>query len=140
LCADDRDFFRPPGQRGYVVQPVEVRSQVSMSRRTGTARQGLLFSTEYGVPALRFDGRIFGSLEGALIDDAGLPNARTYPLTLLLAALLCLDRLGGNKSAGAGRVDVQVSRLLVDGTERTVEHYLDGVTQLEYYDLAEEES
>jgi CRISPR/Cas system CSM-associated protein Csm3 (group 7 of RAMP superfamily) len=136
LCKEDRDFFQPPERHGSFVTPqTETRTQVSLSRYTGTARRQLLFSTEYGVPEVRFDGRISGSLSGvALIDGSA-----TYSLLLLLAALRSLEAIGGNKSTGAGRVTCIITQCQVDGIGKSVDDYLALLPEFEYYELAAEE-
>lgn len=140
LCNEDRDFFKDqPNQDQpdrFMTKQSEVRTQVSMSRVTGTARRDLLFSSEYGIPELRFDGAIYGILAGPpLIDDP----AKTYALILLLAALRSIDCLGGNKSAGAGRVMCEITRLRVDDTSKDVQEYLNRLSEFEFYELAEGE-
>ena len=54
-----------------------------MSRRTGAARQNALFSSEYGVPDLRFEASIHGVLSGLPFID----KPETHSLVLLIAAL-----------------------------------------------------
>jgi CRISPR/Cas system CSM-associated protein Csm3 (group 7 of RAMP superfamily) len=144
LCAEDREFFRPASDdEKFMTQQTETRTQVSLSRRTGTARRGLLFSSEYGVPDLRFNGRISGTLSGVPV----IEGTTTYSLILLLASLSALEALGGNKSTGAGRLCCQITQLSIDGTaldnaeevRQKVQAYLDLLPEFEYYELAEEE-
>jgi CRISPR/Cas system CSM-associated protein Csm3 (group 7 of RAMP superfamily) len=114
----------------------DTRTRVSLSRLTGTARLQALFSSEYGVPALRFDGGITGLLQGVpLIDD----DTVTYALLLLLAALGSVEALGGDKSVGVGRVHCEVTHITVNGQARQVSDYLALLPEFETYALAEEE-
>jgi hypothetical protein len=48
----------------YLASQVSVRGQVSLSRLSGTARRGFLYSSEYGIADLRFAGRVYGLLPG----------------------------------------------------------------------------
>lgn len=94
-----------PGDGKHKARQVEERTQVSLSRRTRTAKQGQLYSSEYGIKSLRFSGQVYGFLNGTSI----MGEPQTYSLVILLAGLKSIDRLGGNKSAGAGNVTCQVA-------------------------------
>lgn len=137
LCDEDRELLTVgDGRRPRLtLPPTETRTQVSMSRRLGTARSGLLFTSEYGLGGLRFDGRIAGALVGVpLLSDGG----RSYELALLLAAFHSLERIGGNTSVGAGRVRCEIRGLAVDGRalgEAEGLALLDGLADLEVYEL-----
>jgi len=138
LCAEDEALLRigDDGRERLVLSPTETRTQVSMSRRLGTARRGLLFTSEYGLGGLRFDGRIVGVLRGVpLLSDP----TRSYELTLLLAALKSLARIGGNSSAGAGQVTCVIEALSVNGgelSEEAVDSALGGLADMELYQLS----
>ena len=72
-------------------------------------------------------------------EDARSP---TYALLLLVAGLLSIERLGGNRSAGAGRCRLEINSLDVGGVPMKVKDCLE---QIEYlalleYALAEEEA
>jgi CRISPR/Cas system CSM-associated protein Csm3 (group 7 of RAMP superfamily) len=99
----ERDFFG--NSNNSMSLQTSERTQVSLSRRTGTARPQMLFSSEFGLTDLRFDGEICGYVSDLPLDDT--PDSPTYALLLLLAGLASLDRLGGNKSTGVGRCSVQ---------------------------------
>lgn len=138
LCEDDQTLFGAPTpdlEARFREFQVEPRTRVSMSRLTGAARSGQLFASEYGLAGLRFHGLIRGVLTGAsLSDDAA--NA-SYSLLLLLSGLLAVDRLGSNRSAGAGSCRTSILELKVNGLERSVETLLDYIPELEYYALAD---
>lgn len=111
---EDRKFFNSDSgtdkehTERFRAQQIDTRTQVSMSRVTGTARRGMLFSSEYGIRELRFCGTIQGRLSGVpTIDDA----TTSYSLVLLLAALCSLDRIGGGKSTGFGHVVCHITHL-----------------------------
>lgn len=137
LCDDDVRFFQPPqsDEKKYMAQQTEVRTQVSISRRTGAARQNALFSSEYGVPELCFDASIRGLLSGLPF----IGRTETYSLALLIAALYSLEKIGGNKSVGAGRVSCTITQLRVDDQERAVDEYLELLPEFELYELVEDE-
>lgn len=114
LTEEDRKLFTPPPalrewRDRFLAWQTEKRTQVSIWRPTGTAESGFLYNSEYGVAGLRFDGRIAGSLPAGLQGEWGL--------ALLLAGLLSIDRIGGNKSSGGGLVACSIRRLLVGGKE-----------------------
>ncbi len=118
---------------------VERRTQVSLSRATRTAQSGMLFTSEYGVPNLIFEGSIVGLLAGfPLGSDKG--NKGTYSLLLLLAGLKSLDRLGGSKSSGAGQVVCQLTDCKVDGQVTAPDNLIKRLEEIEYYWLVREEA
>jgi CRISPR/Cas system CSM-associated protein Csm3 (group 7 of RAMP superfamily) len=125
----------------YKAWQTEQRTQVSMSRLTRTAQPGMLYTSEYGVRDLHFEGHITGMLEGA-----PLPNldVGTYPLLLLVAGLLSLDRLGGNKSAGAGKASCEIAdqEVCIDRQPFSVAALLEELPYLdeEFYSLWREEA
>jgi len=97
----------------YRARQVETRTQVSISRLTGTAQMGALYHSEYGMYGLKFAGEIKGVLMGTPLMGAPQWN---FPLLVLVAGLLSLDRIGGNKSTGAGEVICTISAILGDDT------------------------
>jgi len=108
MIDDDKNLFRTENraqEAKFKAWQTEQRTQVSMSRLTRTAQQGMLYTSEYGVRALRFAGRITGILEGTPLPDSDLG---TFSLLLLVAGLLSINRLGGNKSTGAGEVSCEI--------------------------------
>jgi len=106
LFDDDNKLFDSPNEKGkYKARQIEERTQVSLSRRTRTAKSGHLYTSEYGIKSLRFEGQVYGFLNGKSI----MGEPPTYSLVILLAGLKSIDRLGGNKSAGAGSVTCQVA-------------------------------
>jgi len=138
LCEDDRSLFEAPSPdlaARYSEFQVEPRMRVSMSRLTGAARSGQLFASEYGLAGLRFHGLIRGVLSGVPLPDER-SNA-SYTLLLLLAGLLAIDRLGSNRSAGAGGCHTAILELRVNGREQSIESLLDYIPDLEYYALAD---
>jgi CRISPR/Cas system CSM-associated protein Csm3 (group 7 of RAMP superfamily) len=143
LVEEDRELFRTDSrelQDRFRARQTEKRTQVSLSRLTRTARPGLLYSSEYGIRNLRFEGSIVGVLDGAPLYDL---SPGTYPLLLLVAGLLSLDHLGGNRSAGAGRISCEISdqQVQVNQQPLSVAALLDELPYLEeeFYALWREE-
>ena len=139
LNSESRDFFRPQHaprlKAAYRRWQVQERTQVSLSRLTRTARPGALFTREYGIRGLAFDGRIYG-----VVEDLSLPGQEsTFALVLLVAGLLMVDCLGGGRSTGAGRCAVSISSVRVNGQRKDSAELLKGLGDLELYDLVAEE-
>lgn len=101
-----------PRARDLALQ-TEVRTQVSLSRLTRTAKPGLLFTSEYGIKDLAFQGRIQGYLEDWSREVLG-NSEETFALTLLVAGLLGVERVGGNRSAGFGACQCSLDALTID--------------------------
>ncbi len=122
----------------YKARQIEERTQVSLSRRTRTAKQGQLYSSEYGIKSLRFGGSVYGYLDGLALEDQPDYN---YSLLLLLAGLKSVDRLGSNKSAGAGQVTLSIDAPILVNNKPVDPKFLLELTpeNLEYYKLAREE-
>lgn len=140
LSQEDQQLFDGADQpKKYLEKQTFQRTQVSMSRLTGTASQGLLYTSEFGLSQLRFTGQIYGSLSGrATWDQADSP---TYALVLLVAGLLSIDRMGGSKSRGAGQCQCTIKEAAVQINQQpwpvtTILEFLDG---LEVHDLAWEQ-
>jgi CRISPR/Cas system CSM-associated protein Csm3 (group 7 of RAMP superfamily) len=139
LSVESRDFFRPHHapllEAAYRRWQVQERTQVSLSRLTRTARPGALFTSEYGIQGLAFDGRIYGVVE----DWPLLYQESTFALVLLVAGLLAVDRLGGNRSTGAGRCAIAISSVTVDGNQKTPTRLLEGLEEFALYQTVAEE-
>jgi len=135
---EDRNFYDgTQTPKKYLQKQVEIRTQVSLSRLTRTARPGMLFSSEYGQRELHFEGQIYGVLAGVPL--VSQPNI-TYSLLLLVAALMSLDRLGGNKSTGLGRVDCTITDMKVDLTFMDPSICIQELSDMELFELAQEEA
>jgi CRISPR/Cas system CSM-associated protein Csm3 (group 7 of RAMP superfamily) len=132
LTQEWREFFHPRNQprqvdyyrRGQIME----RTRVSLSRLTGAARSDALFTSEYGIPGLAFDGRIHGIIEDWPIDDE-----RTFALSLLAAGVLAVGCLGADRSTGAGRCTISQLSVLADGHLQDLARLLEGLEVLELY-------
>lgn len=116
LCHEDRIFFEEGGSNDWLARQAVIRTRVGLSRVTNTVRTHQLFSTEYGIPGLRFDGVVSGYLQGIAPAKAGdYPPDYTFSLLLLVAAFSSLDGIGGEKSVGAGHIDCNIGSVQIDG-------------------------
>lgn len=92
---------------------VFARTRVSLSRRTGAAQRQLLYTTEYVAPAVTFAGRIAGVIQW---NPSDLFRDEHHPLTaLLVAGLLAVDRIGGDRSVGGGHCAIRLVALRLNG-------------------------
>jgi CRISPR/Cas system CSM-associated protein Csm3 (group 7 of RAMP superfamily) len=114
------------------------RTQVSLSRRTGAAKPKMLFSSELGLTDLRFEGGIYGYISDVPINDR--PDSPTFAEVLLVAGLMSMDRIGGNKSTGIGRCRMEVVSLSVNGQSHDPADWLESLADLEYADLVRAET
>ena len=129
----DRNFLG----RSFSLQTSE-RTQVSLSRQTGTAKPKMLFSSELGLTDLRFEGEIYGYVSDVPINDQ--PDSPTFAELLLVSGLMSIDRLGGNKSTGVGRCQIEVVSLNINGHLCDPAGCLERLVDLEYADIAREEA
>lgn len=84
-----------------------VQARTAIDRLTGTVMEQHLFTTELAEGDIDLAGRIRARHPAGILtqeDGAGFP----YEYALLVAGLLSLDALGGDKSAGLGRCEVAV--------------------------------
>ncbi len=117
---------------------VEVRTQNRISRRLGTAVEKALFSSEYGLRSLAFQGEIAGVIDGVPIAGEDL----SYSLVLFVAGLGLFERIGGNKSIGMGQFSFQVAGdcVRVNQQDYAVNDIIALLDYLELYDDALEEA
>lgn len=146
LPEKERQWFEPPysdnrmrdwKRSEFRAWQTEKRTQVGISRLTRTAEPGLLYNSEYGTRGLQFDGQIVGMLNGFAIIPG---EAGTYSLLLLLAGLKSLNRIGGNKSDGAGQVTCEITNLTVNGQALDHKTLLNKLEDLELYWIVREEA
>jgi CRISPR/Cas system CSM-associated protein Csm3 (group 7 of RAMP superfamily) len=131
LVQEDKKYFDGiQEEKRYLDHQVQQRTQVSISRLTGAAQPGLLYTGEFGLRYLRFEGRIYGLLQG--FEFPGTQHG-TYSLLLLLAGLCSLERLGGSRSSGAGRLTCELTSLWVNGKEQDPRAWLEELEALEWY-------
>lgn len=138
LIAEHQQFFdhtelrlRSKYRRGQV----ETRTQSSLSRRTRTARAGMLYTSEWGLRALQFEGAIYGTLEGFAFREV----SGTYSLVLLVAGLHAVDHVGGNTSTGGGRCRIEITDLVLNGETQEPAQLLNRLEYLYFYHMARED-
>lgn len=128
---------RKAGPPRYAQRQVETRTQVSLSRLTRTAKAGHLYTSEYGIRQLCFEGSIYGYLTGYRLPEV---ESGSYSLLLLLAGLLSVDQIGGMKSTGAGQVEIQVVQLQINGQTVEINVFLNNLPDIELYWIEREEN
>lgn len=88
----------------------QVYGRTAVDRLVGTVRSGHLFFTQVAIKHLSpLEGRIIARHPPGTLtqDQAGFP----YEYALLVAGLLSIDKLGGDKSAGFGACRVHIVQL-----------------------------
>ena len=85
---------------------VSVQPRTALDRVTGTVMEQHLFTTEFTEGDISLQGSIRARHPAGVLtqDGDGLP----YEYALLVAALLSLDTLGGDKSVGLGRCEIKL--------------------------------
>jgi CRISPR/Cas system CSM-associated protein Csm3 (group 7 of RAMP superfamily) len=129
-----------------------ISTQVRIDRRWRTAVEDALYTSEYGIPFLKFTGSIKGSLDCTPIPSSAFPDpecrgdpgvpAPTYSLLLLLAGLLMLEQIGGNKSAGKGQCTCEIEMVTLDRqpcATKTWQCWIKHLDVLSSYPLPEKE-
>jgi hypothetical protein len=96
----------------------------------------MLYSGEFGLRYLRFEGEIYGLLRGFEFPGS---QEGTYGLLLLVAGLRSLARLGANRSNGAGKVTCEIISLRVNGKEQDPRGWLEELDALGWYREEREE-
>ena len=83
-----------------------VQPRTALDRVTGTVMEQHLFTTEFAEGGANLQGSIRARHPVGVLTqyDGGFP----YEYALLLAALLSLDALGGDKSVGLGRCEIRL--------------------------------
>ena len=81
-----------------------VQTRTAMDRVTGTVMEQHLFTTELVESGINLRGRIRGRHPAGVLTpyDNGFP----YEYALLVAGILSLETLGGDKSTGLGRCKI----------------------------------
>ncbi len=131
------------GDGEYKGLQVGLTTQVRLDRLTRTAAPHALYTSEFGIRELAFQGVIQGWLDcipiPELAEDGLTP---TYSLLLLLAGLRMVERIGGNKSTGKGQCQCVITTLLLNNIPvppQTQEAWLAEIDILGYYTKAKEE-
>lgn len=86
-----------------------LRSNNKINRYTRTTEEGHLFTTETGEYGFIFNGKITGNLGGIVIEKVPIE------LAVLLAGIRLVDSIGGQKSRGLGKCNVNITNVLING-------------------------
>lgn len=114
-----------------------VSTQVRIDRLTRTAANEALYTSEFGANFLTFEGMIKGQLNCTPVELPELttsepgPLVPTYSLLLLLAGLLMVERLGGNKSTGKGQCSCHITQVRLDGNRCGEERWRSWIAHLD---------
>ncbi len=100
------------------------QSRIQRYRLLGTVKDRHLFTSEYAEP-MELAARIEGWHEDLRSFDEGDPPVA---YCLLVAAILKTDRIGGDKSTGAGNVEISIEKMAYNGEK------LEGDKIFEYLD------
>ena len=106
------------GDTGYLIGE---RHGIRRDRKTRTTVDGSLFNYEYINPGMEFTGEIE-------IGGRGEEPTRDE-LRYLIACLFHIDRIGGQKSRGLGRVKVRVEGKEIEELEDLVNLYLENTAE-----------
>ncbi len=107
----------------YKEMQISTLTQARIDRLTHTAVDGALYTSEFGIPQLTFMGTIKGQLPSTPIErftktvpeqETSYTLTPTYSLLLLLAGLLMIERIGGNKSTGKGQCNCVIEEVKLD--------------------------
>ena len=107
-----------------------VAARTAIDRVTGTVMERHLFTTELVEADVDLQGAIRARHPGGVLtqDDEGFP----YEYALLVAGLLSLETLGGDKSAGLGKCEVRIESLRWNGENMSPEDALTSFMEREW--------
>jgi CRISPR/Cas system CMR subunit Cmr4 (Cas7 group RAMP superfamily) len=137
LDEEEKDLFVgiEGDERHYRGLQKDIYTQVRLDRPTRTALEGALYTSEFGVRGLIFEGNITGLLTCFPIDESD-SSAPTYSLLLLLAGMSWIEQLGGNRSTGKGKCRCEIQQVIVNENDAPWESWFDRLGELENYSTA----
>ena len=86
-----------------------VQTRTAMDRVTGTVMEQHLFTTELVEGEINLQGKIRGRHPAGVLTQYDGDFPFTYEYALLVAGLLSLETLGGDKSTGLGKCEVKLA-------------------------------
>ena len=112
---------------------VAVAARTAIDRVTGTVMERHLFTTENVEAGTDLHGAIRARHPAGVLtqDDGGFP----YEYALLVAGLLTLETLGGDKSVGMGRCGIDLESLRWNDADTTLDTVRDSFQELEWADM-----
>ncbi|GIW83319.1 MAG: hypothetical protein KatS3mg105_5126 [Gemmatales bacterium] len=110
----------------------DVRTRTAMDRLTRTVKERHLFSTEHARGDVVLTGRIRARhLDGVLTQYS---DSLPFEYSLLVAGLLTIDKLGGDKSSGLGSCEVNATRIRWNGNDIPTEQCLQSFQEYDEWD------
>ncbi len=118
-------------------QPPTVSARTSIDRVTGTVREQHLFTTELIEKDVCLHGEIRARHPGDVLTQ--YENGFPYEYALLIAGLLSLESLGGDRSVGLGRCEIGLKpdSLHWNGKTISLEEALQSFEEDEWADMVE---
>ncbi|WP_286822509.1 RAMP superfamily CRISPR-associated protein [Desulfobacter sp. UBA2225] len=118
-------YFRnayPIDNTDHVDRFTHIRSRVKMHRKLGTVKEKHLFTTEYAFP-MTFESKLSASHRNLAIFEETDPP---FAYCLLIAAIKMVDRLGGDKSTGAGHLHqpISITQMIYNDTPFSADTFL----------------
>jgi CRISPR/Cas system CSM-associated protein Csm3 (group 7 of RAMP superfamily) len=137
---DGKDINDPEDKGKYSSLQVGITTQVRLDRLTRTAVEHALYTSEFGIRDLSFQGCIRGVIECFPLPlDQAAQEAPTYSLLLLLGGLLMVEHMGANKSSGKGKCNFKITQLTLGDTSYAESEWQSWMDQLELLALYTEE-
>lgn len=124
----------------YLHLQCNPRTQTRISRRTRVVQEKALFTSEFGLPLLRFTGAIHGVADGIPNDLSELPGP--FPLFLLVPGVYAVTRIGAGRTTGMGCCRFEITTMTVGGQPVNAADYCDeeALETLDCYQDAREEN
>ena len=112
---------------------IAVAARTAIDRVTGTVMEQHLFTTETVEAVPDLHGAVRARHPAGLLtqDDDGFP----YEYALLVAGLLTLETLGGNKSVGMGRCGIEIDSLNWNDADTKIEIALASFHEPDWADM-----
>jgi CRISPR/Cas system CSM-associated protein Csm3 (group 7 of RAMP superfamily) len=97
------------------------QSRIRLYRKLKTVKKGALFTTQYVAP-MTFKTSIEGHHDHLY---TFAENDPPFAYCLLIAGIMAIDRMGGDKSTGNGQVEIKFLSILVNGKKMEKEEIFD---------------
>jgi hypothetical protein len=124
-------FFRDACLTSEPVYDHRFQTRVCMNKILGTAKEKHLFGSEYALPSESIEEPLSSVISGAhryLLCDSSEDPPLAY--CVLVAGILSVDRIGGDKSTGSGSATIVIDAIEYNGQPISAGDVLD---YLEYY-------
>lgn len=94
----------------YEKAHIQPETRVSLDRATGIAKEGRLFTSESVQPHITLRGML-EALHGSSQITPHQEDTLPFEYDLLVAGLLSLERIGGDRSVGSGHCFIQINKI-----------------------------